>query len=522
MKKLIALTTFIFLIALSNSFAQGERGLGLSFDDAAYLDVPYHLPVTGRKFNNIKPAVSLRMYCPIPTDQGKAASCVGHATRSGFTIEKSIKNNITDRQAITEQMHSPGYIYNQIKVPCDDCGCGSRLTDALWLMTQQGVCLSTSFEDGNENCTVVPGEEQHSEAGFFKIKDFAAIFKSDDEAQVKIDQTLTALSDNKPVLIGMNVTTSFWSVNAGQKHWELWEENDNVLGGHAMVVIGYDLIEKKIELMNSYGPYWGDGGFITMDLEDYGKLVKYGFTMLLDDDMVLDPPVAVVPDEKDPKTDEPETEEPGTDVPVDVTKKINLQGDFAFRFPTGYVTNDKGEKEINFQDAEAAFDKEINAYSLVRKDWKVNDVFQLVSKNMQAGEYVYVYSIDATGKMTKHWPSSQGLDAFENVNIADWIPSEDTEIIIPGEGNALQVSSKGDDNLIVLYSEYSIKDIDERMEQVKSEGGNYCNNVQNTFSDLLVPAESVQYSLDKMQFTAQDIPEDKGTLVPLILTVTAN
>jgi C1A family cysteine protease len=37
--------------------------------------------------------------------------------------------------------------------------------------------------------------------------------------------------------------------------------NDTVLGGHAVVCVGYDDIKKVWIMRNSWGTYWGDKGY---------------------------------------------------------------------------------------------------------------------------------------------------------------------------------------------------------------------------------------------------------------------
>ena len=525
---------FLFLLLLGCAvfgYAQ-ERATGLSFDDEAYTKVAYQGPVKGSKFNGTEPYVSLRKYTPLPANQGLTSTCVGHATRNIYTLEKAKRAKLTDREAITAQMHSSGYLYNQIK-DCDDCSCGTRMTDALDILKEKGDCLHSTYGEGQGYCEDMPGEAAHKEAGQYRIKDFAAIFKYDESGEVKIEQTIQALNSGKPVLIGMDMTKQLMALEDGNtyfKHKDL--KSAMRVGGHAMVVVGYDLIgpEKHFEIMNSYGTWYGDNGFLRLAMDDYGELVKYGFTILLDNDTPVEPtpkPVIPLPVENtvDPEpvkdtlvADVVKPEPKPEPAPV---KRVALKGDFIFRYPTGYETDSTGARQIAFAEADAQLNPETGSYELTKKDWKVNDIFQVVGRNMNEGQYVYVYSIDAKGKLEKHWPSDQGIDAFENVRLADYIPAENVEIIMPGEDNALRLANKGRDNLIVLYSEYTVKDVDSRMKTIDiSNGRSVLEAVRATFADEVLAADQIKYAASSMNFES-NAPETAGTLVPLVLIVEA-
>jgi C1A family cysteine protease len=39
---------------------------------------------------------------------------------------------------------------------------------------------------------------------------------------------------------------------------------EHVLGGHAVLAVGYDDAEQRFEVRNSWGDRWGNGGYFTM------------------------------------------------------------------------------------------------------------------------------------------------------------------------------------------------------------------------------------------------------------------
>ena len=542
---------FLLFCLLGGPFLLGqqERGLGMTLEDPEFGNTPVQSPVgVGEKSNTLRLVHSLRDYAPLPTDQGRTGSCVGHAVRSAFTMEKAIKNGIRGRDRVTEMLHSPGYVYNQIQVsPCSGCGCGSRLSDALQILMRQGICLSETFPTGDADCTVQPTDAQREEAAYFKIKDYAAAWSIKATPDERVAQTIKQLQLDKPVVIGLQATSSLWEVKPGQTTWNV-SDNDKMLGGHAMVAIGYNAAGKYITLLNSYGPNWGNEGTINIAFDDYAKLVRFGYIITLREETPLAPPnqpktervvvlrpvpqpgvspvesrkkpvIRVSETQPVPQYDPSEYERTEEIEPTDVVRTSDLRGGFYFRHPTGTVQNDAGETVIQFAKADAAFHPQTGTYELVRKDWRVNDVFQLMTRELRAGEYVYVYSIDAKNKLEKHWPDPQGLSMLDNVPLSAVVPSSDAEIAMPGADSGLQIAHPGKDRLVVLYSKHEISDVDSRMDRVHAAGDGFAA-VRREFADVLIPAEQINYALNDMSFDVR-VPEATGTVVPVLLTVEA-
>ena len=523
MKRLIGISICI-AIACQFLIAQNQgRPTGLIIDDEAYNQVP-HLPnFEGSKYNDIPLRVSLRKYCPTPGDQGYIGSCVGWACGyGGLTISRAIKENITDQEKIDSMAHSAMYIFNQILDDPSDCTSGSRMTDGLELLKKQGDCYAAHFDKPTTICNKQP-EEQHKEiAENCRIKEYSAVFSFLDDADIKVNKTIKSLTSKKPVMIGMNVTPSFWEVKPGQRIWEP-AVGEAVLGGHAMVVVGYDEVIKSFEVMNSWGPNFGDKGFIWIPYKVFGQYAKYGFQIILDDRkkrseanlLVIEPETKV------------EVKEKGEEVLY-----VELAGEFVFRYPTGYKVDEQGEilndKEgnpiIQFEEAQAILKEDEQTYTLKRDNWKVGDVFQLVTKNVPDGKSVYVFSLDPNEKLELHWPKESRkiinsmTDAMSTVPIATYLPSKDAEIVIPGAQNALQLDSKGTDNLCVLYADQKIEDVDERLKKVSESTGTISDKIKAGFSDILQDQSHIVYEKEKMGFFSCT-PEGAGTVVPIVLTV---
>lgn len=73
---------------------------------------------------------------------------------------------------------------------------------------------------------------------------------------------------NKPVVFGFDVYDSFYSdstTNTGVVN--LPEDDDTFLGGHEVMLVGYNDSTSRFEFMNSWGTDWGNNGFGTIPYE---------------------------------------------------------------------------------------------------------------------------------------------------------------------------------------------------------------------------------------------------------------
>jgi len=499
MKKLLVILSLINFVTIVHLNAQNRPyGMGLIIDDEAYNQVP-HLPqYAGKKYNKVPLKVSLRNYCPTPGNQGLNGSCSAWAAGyGGLTILRAIQDNLKGQKQITNVASSVFFLFNQIKLS-EDCEEGSRLSDAMQVLKSQGDCLAKNF-DTKADCSILPGPAQIQEANQYKIKDYAAIFHHDADATTKIQKTKRALASKTPIVMGMLVTESFWGIEPGQKQWQT-SEQENIVGGHAMVVVGYDEVRKSFEVMNSWGSDWADNGFVWIKYKDFAKFCKYGFQMILDENTKI------------------EKENIPTKELTD--KEITLSGAFSFRYPTGYEKDKNGNEVIAFEDAAVNFDEATYIYTTIRKDWAIGDVFQLVAKNIPVGENIYIFSVSPSNKVELHWPLNEGVDALNKVPLADFIPSKDAEIIVPGEDEALQLTELGEDHLVILYSDNKISNITTRINFLSTTKGTINNRLQRTFGNILIAPQYIKYELDRMKFNSIS-NEQHGSIVPIILSVTA-
>jgi C1A family cysteine protease len=80
-----------------------------------------------------------------------------------------------------------------------------------------------------------------------------------------LNQMKGCLASGFPFVFGISVYESFES-NAATKTGDvpMPGANERLLGGHAMLMVGYDDAKQRFVLRNSWGPTWGDKGYGTI------------------------------------------------------------------------------------------------------------------------------------------------------------------------------------------------------------------------------------------------------------------
>ena len=510
---------YLFFVFLSiSAVAQTSYPMGLDMDDEAYEQAPYsseNIQVEdGRRF--VPSQLDLSPYCPEIRHQGDIASCVGWSVGYGaMTMERAIKNNWKDRQLISEKAHSALFVYNHISQ--GNCDKGISLIQALDLLQVKGNCLARDFDFDINDCAKTPPEDLVQTASNYRIADYIRLFPLDAEAEEKIKKTKLLLAQKKPVAIGMKVLQNFYNIGEGDKTWWPNLGNTTYAGGHAMVVVGYDdhkfysagkemSWDKQgaFKLMNSWGRNWGQNGFIWVRYADYAEYCRYAFTILLEEGPPIKLDTDLVTQSETPK----EINQPQKTTGRSLQK---LSGSFGFRHYTGWNYGPVFE--------EAAVQMVKGEYRL-RGDWKLGDQFQLYTKSEFDNGYIYVMSIDQTGKAEVHFPRSYKYNkSFEGQNESALIMTGGSVLTIPTQESVLKLTQLGKEHLLVLFSTKKIKAeyIDLLCQELAKNKHNISGHLHKLLNRHMVPGSDINYHPTQMGFEAST--RSGGKIIPIVLTV---
>ena len=263
----------------------GQTNTGLILDETKYVQVPLTATYTTKSYNKLPYKVSLKNYCPTAGDQYDTGTCVGWAVAYGArTIIESMNhdwNAATSLDKINENTFSPSFLYNAVLAAEgreNDCMLGAHISDALRMMRDKGALKLSDFPF-DANCEITVSEEHHLKAKKNRILDYNRLsFTQKDNA--KVNRVRQSLANNYPVILGIKILDNFKHIKHENHTWNPKLGNPQLSNIHAMLVVGYDDLEQKFELMNSWGPAWSNEGFIYINYEDFNKYAKEAYEVL--------------------------------------------------------------------------------------------------------------------------------------------------------------------------------------------------------------------------------------------------
>jgi C1A family cysteine protease len=222
--------------------------------------------VPARVLDKISPTVDLRSQCPEVYDQGQIGSCTANAIAGALEFEMM-------KQGMTAYMPSRLFIYYNERAMEGTVGsdAGAYIRDGIKSVASQGDCpesewpyddtpadLATGVFPPGARAAMQPSQSCYDDA----IKHKAMNYQS-------IDQNLAdmkgCLASGYPFVFGFTVYESFESDDvAATGDVPMPGADENVIGGHAVLAVGYDDQESKFICRNSWGNKWGDAGYFYM------------------------------------------------------------------------------------------------------------------------------------------------------------------------------------------------------------------------------------------------------------------
>jgi C1A family cysteine protease len=194
----------------------------------------------------------LRTHCPPVKDQGNLATGTVNAVTTVFQFALL-------RQALGDFDPSRHFLYwNMREVEGGDGDvdrdCGGSIRDALFSLFWMGCCTEKMWPYDSNNVNERPSDICFSTARYPRSIEYKRVEQTLDQLRAAIRRTL-------PVIFGFSVYESFEAVSvAADGKMPEPTESEQLLGGHAGVLVGYDDEKECGIVRNSWGSEWGDGG----------------------------------------------------------------------------------------------------------------------------------------------------------------------------------------------------------------------------------------------------------------------
>ncbi len=200
-------------------------------------------------------ALDLKAKCPFIYDQGDIGSCTANAICMALVMLEDQKDFRPSRLWLY-------YKERSVELSKDDkiSDSGADAQDGLKILTKQGVCPEDDWPYNTKNCDVCPPAACDTDAVKNKIHVIGTVASDDDPKLV--DAIAHSIQLSIPVLIGIEVYSSFESDKVAQNGIvPMPTDNDSYVGGHEVLIVGYNDETEKFVCINSWGSNWGDKGF---------------------------------------------------------------------------------------------------------------------------------------------------------------------------------------------------------------------------------------------------------------------
>jgi len=217
-------------------------------------DVRDHLfSVAGPTLATLPPSVDLRPGCPPVYDQGQLGSCTANAI--GGAIEYDLK-----KEGLPDLMPSRLFIYYNERAIEGSIGSdsGAQIRDGVKTVNKQGVCSEDEWPYDPVKFTEQPPATAYADALANRATSYQRVAR--DLAQYR-----GCLAAGYPFVFGFTVYDGFESQQvAASGVADLPAAGERVVGGHAVMAVGYDDSSQRFLVRNSWGTGWGQQGYFTM------------------------------------------------------------------------------------------------------------------------------------------------------------------------------------------------------------------------------------------------------------------
>jgi C1A family cysteine protease len=202
--------------------------------------------------------VDLRIWASPVEDQLHLGSCVGQAVVGAYELllNKADRNRFTDLSRL--------FVYYNARL-LDNAveeDVGAYVRDGIKAVNKYGVCSESTWPYLVERFAQAPSIQSYEDAQRRLIKKY---YRIDD-----IKDIIDALNTDSPVVTSMNVYDSFDELDRGKKILPMPRASEDLIGGHAVTFVGYDLPKKLFLARNSFGTDWGEDGYFWVPF-DYAE-----------------------------------------------------------------------------------------------------------------------------------------------------------------------------------------------------------------------------------------------------------
>ena len=206
--------------------------------------------------------VDLRDKCAPVYNQGKLGACTAFAMGKGMreTMQRTANEKVAPLSALFL------YFEEREKMGTRWKDSGATITDGMAVLKDKGIATDESwpYSDNFLKFRLKPSKAAYQTATEYKVHETSQVGT--------IDDVRAALAKGQSVAFGFLVYESFGRVGAdGVMPMPHPEQGEKILGGHAVLAVGYDDQKRQLIVRNSWSAAWADKGYFYMPYEFAGN-----------------------------------------------------------------------------------------------------------------------------------------------------------------------------------------------------------------------------------------------------------
>lgn len=204
----------------------------------------------------LPPSVDMRTQCPPIYDQGQLGSCTANAAAGldEFQQMKQGKSAVTPSRLFI-------YFFERVIEGTVSSDSGASIRDSVKVLANRGAPPESEWPYDISKFTVRPPMTVRTDAQAERAIAYARVTQTLAEMQ-------KCLASGHPFIFGFTVYSSFESAAvASTGIVPMPKPTEKILGGHAVMAVGYDDATRRFKIRNSWGASWGQAGYCEMPYE---------------------------------------------------------------------------------------------------------------------------------------------------------------------------------------------------------------------------------------------------------------
>jgi len=211
----------------------------------------------------LPPSIDLSGQCPDVYDQGHLGSCTANAIAGAIEFDQR-------KQGLPE-VFTPSRLfiyYNEREIEGTvDTDSGAQIRDGMKSVSHCGACHEALWKYDIAQFQTKPPQPCYDDAGKHKVVLYQRLTQN-------LGQMKGCLASGFPFVFGFAVYESFESEQVARTgEVPMPASSEDMLGGHAVLAVGYDDAQQRFLVRNSWGSGWGKQGYFTMP---YAYLIDRG------------------------------------------------------------------------------------------------------------------------------------------------------------------------------------------------------------------------------------------------------